>query len=127
MPPTCQAIQDQITTIEGEIQDLENELGGDVPPRIEAAILRQIRALNHQLTVLKQELAICLDPCSPIKAIIQTDENKIASLTGQISTVNTQIQTLTQQIAGLNAQLTSVQSDLQQQQQALAQCEAAHP
>jgi hypothetical protein len=63
MPPQCQAIQDQITVLEGEIQSIEDELGNagsDTPIKAVLALAKEAMKLNRQLSSLQKELVACL-------------------------------------------------------------------
>jgi hypothetical protein len=63
MPPQCQAIQDQITVLEGEIQSIEDELnnaGSDTPIKAVLALAKEAMRLNRQLSSLQKELVACL-------------------------------------------------------------------
>lgn len=54
----CQFIQDQIDNLEQQISDLEDALA-EVPPRLRATILAQIRRLRNQVRGLIAELQSC--------------------------------------------------------------------
>jgi len=70
MAGPCQRIQDQVDSLEAQVQALLAAIS-DVPPQLRAGILREAAALTKQRFILQQELKACL--VDPAPYILQLD------------------------------------------------------
>ena len=123
MSDQCQSIEDEIASIDKQIDLLENP---PVRPPPGFDVGKQIALLRAERARLQRELEICLDPCRPIKDGIAAAQAQIQTLTTEIGGLTLQITQLNLQIAGLQTQVAQLQADIQQREQALLQCQQAH-
>lgn len=91
MADPCQRLQDQVDTLDGEIQDLLDSLP-ELPPRARGAILRQVAALRRQLRNLQVQLNACHRDPSPyllqlegieVTQAIQSPDNSVPLVAGK--------------------------------------------
>src|SRR5262249_13921752 len=65
IPLPCQPIQDQLTSLTAEAQDLQSQIAETTSPLFRARLVTQLRTVQQQISATQNQLQACIAQNSP--------------------------------------------------------------